>query len=136
MPIHYERDDARRRILEMSVGTVSLKDLIRVIDRQVADGAWSYTVLNDARAIVNPPTQADLHQLLLHIGAKTCEHGPRGRTAVVVSAHQLKQLVERFARLSEFTALEVRVFGNPADAEAWLNSTQPAGDAETPSYGR
>jgi hypothetical protein len=121
MPIHYERDDRRRRIVEMPVGVVTVQDIIGVMNRQVEEGAWSYTVLADARATVKGPSAAELHALLLHIGTLTCQHGPRGRTALVVAGAAFADSAARFARLSEFTGLEVGVFSSIEDAEQWLS---------------
>ena len=71
MPIHYERDDRKRRIVITSAGPVTAADALAIIDRQAAEGAWTYSVLYDTRAGLNLPTPADLHQLLLRVGVLT-----------------------------------------------------------------
>ena len=68
MPIHYERDDKKRRILTISEGEVTLDDTLAVIDRQVADGAWTYRMLFDTRASPSLPTLDELHQVVRHVG--------------------------------------------------------------------
>jgi hypothetical protein len=50
VPIHYERDDERRRLNIMTVGQVAPEDILGVLERQAKEGAWSYGVLYDARA--------------------------------------------------------------------------------------
>jgi hypothetical protein len=120
MPILYERDDARRRVVETYVGTVTLKDLLNALERQLADDAWSYAVLADARAVTKGPTPAELHELLMRIGVLTCERGPRGRAAVVITDRTLAQMGEKFARLSELTAYDVKIFDNIDAADHWL----------------
>src|SRR5204863_4521364 len=84
MPIHYERDDRKRRIVITSAGPVTAADALAIIDRQAAEGAWTYSVLYDTRAGLDLPTPADLHQLLLRVGVLTTKHGPRGPVAFVV----------------------------------------------------
>jgi hypothetical protein len=63
MPLEYNRDDGRRRITVISTGVVTLPDALAVIERQAADGAWSYGVLYDTRGSADAPTPADVHQL-------------------------------------------------------------------------
>jgi hypothetical protein len=120
MPIHYERDDAHHRILVTSVGTVSLDDAMAIIDRQAAEGAWSYSVLYDARASAATPTPRDLHQLLLRVGTLTAEHGPRGRVALVVLDPKLSKMGRRYASLGDLTSLDVCVFASIEEADRWL----------------
>jgi hypothetical protein len=134
MPILYERDDAKRRVVETSVGAVTLKDIFIALERQIADDAWSYSVLADARAMTKGPTAAELHQLLMRIGALTLERGPRGRTAVVITDRTLAQMGEKFARLSELTAYDVKVFDSIDAADHWLELSPEAhaGPVESP----
>ena len=40
MPITYERDDRRRRIIVTTIGIVGLDDLMAVMDRQASEGTW------------------------------------------------------------------------------------------------
>jgi hypothetical protein len=120
MPILYERDDVRRRVVETLVGALTLKDMLNSLERQLADGAWSYSVLADARAITRGPTAAELHELLMRIGELTCERGPRGRTAVVITDQTQAQMGEKFARLSELTAYDVKIFDSIDAADRWL----------------
>jgi hypothetical protein len=121
MPILYERNEAKRRVVETSVGTITLKDILNVLERQIADNAWSYGVLADARAATKGPTSAELHKVLMRIGALTLERGPRGRTAVVITDQKKAQMGEKFARLSELAAYDVKVFDNIDAADRWLD---------------
>jgi hypothetical protein len=125
MPIHYERDDDRHRIVAVSIGTVTLDEALAVIDRQAAEGAWSYGVLYDARAGDASPSTEDLHQLVRHVGRLTTEHGPRGRVALVVLDPALSKMARRYASLGELTALDARVFTTIREAERWLDLGRP-----------
>jgi hypothetical protein len=121
MPLHYERDDRTRRIVVRAVGTVTLAEALAVMDRQAAEGAWSYGVLYDARASAGAPTAADVHQLILRVGALTVKHGPRGRVAFVASDPMLSKMGRRYASLGDLTALDFRLFTTSTEAESWLD---------------
>src|SRR5919204_646993 len=99
MPLDYRRDDGKRRITVTSTGTVTLAEALGIIDRQAADGAWSYGVLYDVRAAEGVPTAADVHQLVLRVGTLTTRHGPRGRVAFVVRDPALTKMGHRYAKL-------------------------------------
>ena len=49
MPIRsYTRDTARRRIVVIGDGPLTAAELISVVNRQIADNAWTYGVLYEA----------------------------------------------------------------------------------------
>ncbi|MQA29216.1 MAG: hypothetical protein GEU82_05160 [Luteitalea sp.] len=120
MPLHYERDDTRRRILIVARAPVTLEETIAVINRQGAEGAWSYAMLYDARGSVNVPTAEDLHRLVQHVGTMTTKYGPRGRVALVVLDPELLKMGHRYARLGDLTSLAVGLFLTVEDAQSWL----------------
>ena len=76
MPIQYERDDDARRIVITTSGEVTFDEVLAVLDRQAADGAWSYSVLYDVRAGDNEPPLEDVRRLVLHVGRLTTARGP------------------------------------------------------------
>ena len=120
MPIHYERDDKKRRILTISEGEVTLDDTLAVIERQVADGAWTYRMLFDTRASPSLPTLDELHEVIRRIGILTTKYGPRGPVALVMVDPALFAIGGRYARLANLTSLRVGLFASPQEAEAWL----------------
>ena len=124
MPIHYERDDLRRRIIIMTTGRVTPEEVRNALDRQANEGTWSYAVLYDARAGTNVPTKADLHRVVMHIGALTAKHGPRGPVAFVSGNDRLSQAGRVYSSLGELTALHVQVFTDVDAAERWLEEAQ------------
>ena len=126
MPVHYERDDARRRIIIMTTGHVTPEDVRGAVERQAHEGAWSYTVLYDARAGTNVPTADDVHRLVLLVGTLTARHGPRGPVALVSGSTGLSRIGRAYSRLGELTALNVQVFAEVDDAERWLDEAQKA----------
>lgn len=126
MPIHYERDDARRRLVVMTTGHVTSEEVRNTLDRQAKDGAWSYSVLYDARAGRNVPTIEDVRQLVLHVGQLTCRYGPRGPVALVSTDPQLSKMGRAYSNLGELTSLDVKVFTEVEEAERWLDEVHPA----------
>jgi hypothetical protein len=124
MPIHYERDDKKRRILAISEGAVTVDETLAVIDRQAADGAWTYQMLFDTRASDALPTIHELRQLLQRVGALTIKYGPRGPVAMVVVNPALYEITGRYARLADLTALRVGLFMTTREAEEWLTSLE------------
>ena len=124
MPLHYERDDRRRRIVVTTTGIVTLSDVLAIVDRQAGEGAWPYGVLHDARTSDDVPSTTDLVTLVRHVGTLTTRHGPRGPVAFVVAQSALARMGRRYASLGELTSLHVNVFTTIEDAERWLDSRQ------------
>ena len=122
MPLHYERDDERQRIAVTSIGDVSLDETLALIDRQAREGAWSYSLLYDARASERIPTPADLQRLVLHVGNLTMKYGPRGRVAFVVVHRSHQKMAHHYERMAALTAADVRVFATIEEAELWLDA--------------
>jgi hypothetical protein len=123
--VQYNRDDDRKRIVITTDAHVTLDDLIGVIERQAADGAWRYGVLYDARARANDPTLEDVHQIVLRVGALTTSRGPRGPVAIVATNPRLFKMSRVYATLGKLTALDAAVFTTIAEAEQWLERQQP-----------
>jgi hypothetical protein len=121
VPISFERDAARRRIVATSVGAVTLSDTLAIVDRQAAEGAWSYAVLYDTRGSESLPSLDDVNRLVRHVGKMTTRYGPRGPVAMLVSDAALRVMAARYANLGELTAMRVSVFTTIEDAERWLD---------------
>ncbi len=126
MPIHYERDDARRRLVIMTTGQVTTEEVRSTLERQAKEGTWSYSVLYDARAGRNVPTLDDVRQLVLYVGQLTCRYGPRGPVALISSDPQLSRMGKAYSNLGELTSLDVKVFSDVEEAERWLDGVHPA----------
>src|SRR5204862_1798874 len=75
MPITYERDDQRRRIIVTTIGIVGLDDLLAVVDRQAAEGTWQYGVLYDSRRVASVASQTDVRAGLKHVETLSRVHG-------------------------------------------------------------
>ena len=81
MAIRYERHDERRRINILTSADVTHEEVIGALDRQAAEGAWSYGVLYDARASRYTPSADEFRSLILRVGELTARYGPRGPVA-------------------------------------------------------
>jgi hypothetical protein len=46
MPIRYERDDTRRRVVVTVKGLFAVADFLAVMERQRDDGSWTYGMLS------------------------------------------------------------------------------------------
>ena len=121
MPLDYTCDRARRRITIVSAGAVTHEETVAVIDRQAAEGAWSFSVLYDTRQGTSVPTTEEVHRMVLHVGRLTTKHGPRGPVALVVSDPQLSLIVSWYGTLGDLTGLRVHVCTSIAEADDWLN---------------
>src|SRR5688572_33496166 len=105
----------------MSTGHVTPEDVRGVLERQAKEGAWSYSVLYDARAGRNVPTIDEVRRLVLHVGQLTCRYGPRGPVALVTTDPQLSRMGRAYSNLGELTSLAVQVFTDVEAAEHWLD---------------
>ena len=120
MPLNYTCDRTKRRITVVSVWAATREETFAVIDRQAAEGAWSFGVLYDMRQGTSVPTGEDLHRMVLHVGRLTTKHGPRGPVALVVRDPQLFIAGSKYSSLGDLTALNVKVFTSIEEADHWL----------------
>ena len=60
MPIRYECDDARRRVIVTMQGPFAIEDFLAVTERQRGDNASAYGLLYDLRSMTGEPTVAEL----------------------------------------------------------------------------
>jgi hypothetical protein len=121
VPLHYERDDERQRILILTTGHVTTDQVLGAVDRQAEEGTWSYSVLYDVRAGKNIPTPEDLRRVVMRVGMLTARHGPRGPVAFVTTTPKMSRMARAYSNLGELTALDVEVFTHVEDAEQWLD---------------
>lgn len=127
MPIHYECDDAAKRVVIKTSGEVTSEEVLETLDRQAAEHAWSFAVLYDAREGGNQPTRQEMLRLVQRVGELTAAHGPRGPVAFLVApGHALLDTGRKYSRLGELTAMKVRVFTNLEEADQWLQLVHPS----------
>jgi hypothetical protein len=121
MPIRYERDDVRRRVVVTVQGPYDLPDFLAVIDRQRGDEAWTYGLLYDLRGMTDEPTIADLRASMSY-AAQT--RRPRGPIAILATDPAVYGRACTYAALGRSTTLTIGVFRDRTEAEQWLTDTR------------
>lgn len=116
MPVRYERDDARRRIVVTMQGPFALPDFLAVIDRQQADNAWGYGILYDLRGMTGRPVGADIRQSISQVGQAD---RPRGPVALLTTDPAMYRSACAYAALGR-SKMTIEVFRDLDEAETWL----------------
>ena len=118
MPIHYELDDLRRRVVVTIQGPFAPSDFLTIIERRRADNTGAYGILYDLRGMTGEPTIADLQQFM-NAAAQTTR--PRGPIALLAEpAHYIRACT--YADMGRSTALVIEAFYDPDEAERWLTA--------------
>jgi hypothetical protein len=121
MPIRYERDDVRRRVVITFPQTYEAADAVAAIERHHAEGAWSYGVLYDLRLLQGFPLNADLRAHMERDAAPPPgESQPRGPVAIVAADAIIYRSACTYAALGRSAGMSIEVFRDWAEAEAWL----------------
>jgi hypothetical protein len=127
MPIKYERDDARRRVVVTVQGPFAVADFLAVMERQRGDNAGAYGILYDLRDMTGAPSLADLGQAM-NQAAQT--HRLRGPIAILAT-DPVYGGARAYAALGHPT-LTVQVFRDRDKADEWPTAqakTTQAGEA-------
>jgi hypothetical protein len=120
MPIRYERDDARRRVVVTAEGTIDPYDTLGVIERQRLDDAWSYGLLYDLRLMTGRLTLAELRPVLGR-GLQSRSAARRGPIAILATGPLVYDVACSYAALGRST-LTIEVFHDSDEAEQWLTA--------------
>jgi hypothetical protein len=132
MPIAYERDDQRRRIVLTATGLVTRDEVIAQINRQIAEDAWKYGVLYDIRGGVQLPKTSDVIDFVELVRGLVARHGPRGPVAIVTDVPANEQRARMYVSLTEPSRSTVAYFNNIDDAGRWLDTHTPRDDGFPP----
>lgn len=126
MEMEYKRDDERRRFTVVSRGVASMTDILTSLDRQREEGAWTYALLHDGRALTGVDMDAhDIRCLLDRVGLLNRQHGPQGPVAIVATDATTYGMARMYSILAEAENLVTNVFRSVAEAEAWLDGLDP-----------
>jgi hypothetical protein len=123
MPIRYELDDLRRRVVVTIEGPFTPADFLAIIERRRADNTGAYGILYDLRGMTGEPTLTDLQQFL-SAAAQTTR--PRGPIALVATEPALYARACTYAAMGRSTALVIEAFRHPDEAEQWLTAQAKA----------
>ena len=124
MPIGYERDDVRRRVVVTVEGPFAVADFLAVIERQRGDGVWTYGMLYDLRGMTGEPAIDDLRQFMSEAERTTQPPGP---VAILATHPAIYGRACTYASLVR-AALRIGVFRDLDEAEQWLTAQAQAGE--------
>jgi hypothetical protein len=119
MPLEYAVDHAHQRVLVSGRDPIKSAEVISLLDRQAADGAWTYATLEDLRGVLWVPSTVELRYFLNHIRTLSRELGRRGPVALVVADDLMAETFRMYSILGEHV-MTIRVFPNIYEAEQWL----------------
>jgi hypothetical protein len=121
MPYQYRRDDATHRVTITVTDPLTVPERIGAVEHQLADGAWSYGVLVDARSLAPfTPDRDDMRAVVDRIAELVAAHGPRGPVVIVstkpsvIGSGQLYNMLDKSDRSLE-------VFWDISDARRALD---------------
>jgi hypothetical protein len=121
MPVRYERDDARRRVVVTVEGAFETRDMFTVIARQRAEDTWSYGLLYDLRRMKGRPTFQELRDILSQAATPQANERRRGPVAVLATDPIVYGVACTYAALGR-EKLTVQVFRDVDDADRWLEA--------------
>ena len=87
MPYTIDIDRWIPRVTVVGSDPVGLPDALALLGRQIAEGAWAYGTLHDARRVTWVPTLDDIRTIVAYVDTKARTIGPRGPVAFV-AAHR------------------------------------------------
>jgi hypothetical protein len=100
---------------------VTATELVTLVERQLAEGAWLYGVLVDARAMWEAPPQSDLRCFVSRIGELVAANGPRGPIAFVARHSAAIGSAQMLMFLGGKTD-SLEVFWDMPEATQWLDA--------------
>jgi hypothetical protein len=121
MPVAYIPDIKRRRIRVTPADPVTLIEMVASVDRQCAEGMWTFGVVLDLRVIRKPPSIANAQAFAAHVRAIAERHGPRGPVAMVARDPVMFAGAKVYKHFSARPDPHLEVFWSADDAEAWLD---------------
>ena len=122
MPISYRLDRPARLIRSTVEGDFSAAEMLSCVSEAVHEaGEPGFNIVSDHRLIGEPATRDQVELLVDHL--TTLQRFVRGsRWAVIVAKPASFGMMRMFAVLAERVPLQVRVFMDAAEAEAWART--------------
>jgi hypothetical protein len=121
MPFQYVRDAAKRRITLTVSDPLTVAERIAAVEHQLADDAWTYGLLIDARRMASfTPQLADMKAAALRLAELVAAHGPRGPVALVTRQPSVISASTMHNSLGVKTP-GVQVFWDMDDAQRFLD---------------
>jgi len=116
----YVRDDARQRIVVTAHKALRAADLIAIIDRQVAEGAWSFAILYDLSGVRGVTPHADSLIVADRVQKYVTTYGGRGPVALVTRDPEMVGVGQSYAYGLTASGVPIQVFWDRSEAEEWL----------------
>ncbi len=121
----YECDRERRRVLARLGAAATVDDLITIIDRQIADQAWTYGLLYDLKAGNPVPLPTDqARRVAEYVGRCARTLGRRGPVAIVTRNVEALRGLLNCDLAGQRLGFDVDVFVAVPEAERWLAEQQ------------
>jgi hypothetical protein len=121
MPYQYARDDTARRIRITLTDPLTVAERIAAVEQQVADGAWRYGTLVDARYLaVYKPEPTEMRAVVARVAELVAEYGPRGPVAIVSNRATIIGAGQMYNSLGG-KRNAVEVFWDLGDAQRFLD---------------
>jgi hypothetical protein len=114
----YICDAGTRVIRVVARQTLTLDDVVGIIDRQVAEGRWSFGILYDLRRVDAALSKEEAARVAEHANAMGAANGPRGPVALVADTQMVGARAVYAIRTRR--TQHVEVFWDLDEAQKWL----------------
>ncbi len=121
MPVRYERDDARRRVVVTVQGEFQTSDMLPVSEGQGAEDTSGYGMLFDLRRMTGHATPADLRKMIDQAASSRPAAQLRGPVAIVATDPILYRVACTYAALGH-AKLAIQVHRDLDEADLWLTA--------------
>jgi hypothetical protein len=122
MPYAFETDRSRQRLTIVGSDPVGLSDVLALLARQIAEGAWSYASLHDARNVTWLPTLDDVRMIVAFVDNNSKTLGPRGPVAFVAPPSTVFGIARMYSQIGAGSAHRAEIFQDIEAAMRWLDT--------------
>ena len=117
----YVRDDIRRRIRVTAHVPFQAADLVDILDRQVAEGSWTFGVLYDLSRVEGATARADAEIIADLVRGYVRMYGQRGRVALVTNDAGMRGVGQSYGHDVARSGVSLQLFDDLAAADNWLD---------------
>jgi hypothetical protein len=121
MPVRFERDDGRRRVVVAVEGALQPDEVLGILAQRRTDGTVTYGTLCDLRSMTGRPTMGDLRHVVTESAARDAGQVRRGPLAILATDPDHYIMACAYAALRQPTRT-VEVFRALDEAEQWLTA--------------
>jgi hypothetical protein len=124
VPIVTTRDAEKRRIHVTVSDPWSAEEIAVTLEHQLTDRLWKYGTLYDVRGASVIPSEPDVLWLVKQAQQHVARHGAPGPVAVLIESSVKGKQLQQYAEYAAVQSrMQVRVFLDEAEANAWLDDT-------------